>query len=137
MPKPIQITDEMKQKAKDEFAELLADLKMSDGKISYTKKFQYEKVSAVLWLTTLAYRKTLALITAFPDEVAWHGIAARQGHGEFIIEDIFVYPQEVTGSTVVTDQAGYTEWLYDFDDDDFNKIRMQALPWPSCWRGSD
>jgi len=37
-----------------------------------------------------------------------------------------VYPQEVTGSTVNTDWGKYTEWLYSFDDEDFNKIRMQG-----------
>ena len=40
---------------------------------------------------------------------------------------IFSYtPQEVTVSTVNTDQAAYTEWLYGLDDDTFNKIRMQG-----------
>jgi len=39
---------------------------------------------------------------------------------------IFVYPQEVTGATVNTDQKTYTEWLYGLDDDTFSQIRMQA-----------
>ena len=42
------------------------------------------------------------------------------------IEDIFVYPQEVTGSTVNTDQEEYTKWLYELDDEIFNKLRMQG-----------
>ncbi len=126
MSKLIRITDELKQKAQDEFATLLADMKMSDGKISYSKAFKYEKAFAVLWLTSLAYSKTVALVTTFSDEVAWHGIAVRQSKNEFVIEDIFVYPQEVTGSTVGTDQNRYSKWLYEFDDDSFNKIRMQG-----------
>ena len=105
---------------------MLEELKMSDGKINYSKSFKYKDASAVLWLTPEAYNKTVALVTAFSDEVAWHGIAARYGKGEFIIEDIMVYPQEVTGSTVNTDQDGYTKWLYEFDDDLFNRIRMQG-----------
>ncbi len=40
MSKPIRITDEMKQKAQTEFAEMLANMKMSDGKISYSKSFK-------------------------------------------------------------------------------------------------
>jgi len=116
----------MKQKAQDEFAELLADMKMSDGKISYSKAFKYEKATAILWLTPEAYSKTVMLVTGFSDEVAWHGTVARSGKSEFIIEDIFVYPQEVTGSTVNTDQEAYTEWLYEFDDATFNAIRMQG-----------
>jgi len=89
----------------------------------------------------------------FKDEVAWHGSVCRMVNdgragnsrtsddekvsasktldvsdfvSEFIIEDIFVYPQEVTGSTVNTDQVAYTEWLYGLDDDTFNTIRMQG-----------
>ena len=126
MPKPIRITSEMKQKAQNEFAALLADMRMSDGQINYSKAFQYEKASVILWLTPVAYSKTVALVSEFSDEVAWHGLAARQGVSEFIIEDIFVYPQEVTGSTVNTDQERYTQWLYEFDDDAFNAIRMQG-----------
>jgi len=126
MSVPITITDDMKQRAQTEFAEMLAELKMSDGKINYSKSFKYKDASAVLLLTPEAYSKTVALVTAFSDEVAWHGIAARSGKAEFIIEDIMVYPQEVTGSTVNTDQDGYTKWLYEFDDDSFNKIRMQG-----------
>ena len=130
MPRPIRITDAMKQKAQDEFAEHLLDLKMTDGQIHFYKSYQYDPktTGAILWFTPLAYRKTVALVTAFDDEVAWHGMAVRSNEvmNEFIVEDIAVYPQEVTGSTVVTDQEEYTKWLYAFDDGDFNKIRMQG-----------
>jgi hypothetical protein len=126
VPKPIRITDEMKQDAQTEFAALLNDLKMSDGEISYTRSFKYEKSTAILWLTPLAHSKTLALLNAFSDEVAWHGTVIRIAPNEFVIEDIFVYPQEVTGATVNTDQDGYTKWLYEFDDEIFSKIRMQG-----------
>jgi len=126
MSKPIIITEAMKKKAQIEFVKLLDDMNMSDGKISYTKSFKYEKATAILWLTSDAYSKTVALVTNFSDEVAWHSTAVRHNKNEFIIEDIFVYPQEVTGSTVTTDQEGYTKWLYEFDDDTFNAIRMQG-----------
>ena len=126
MSTPIRITDEIKEKAQAEFAELLGNLKMSDGEIRYSKAFKYKDAAAILWLTPVAYSKTVALINAFSDEVAWHGMAVRKAENEFIIENIFVYPQEVTGATVNTDQERYTKWLYDFDDDSFHKIRMQG-----------
>jgi len=126
MSKPIRITDQMKKDAQAEFAALLENLKMSDGAIRYTKAFENKDDACVLWLTPLAYSKTIALVTEFSDEVAWHGLAVRKAKNEFVIEDIFVYPQEVTGSTVNTDQGRYTKWLYEFDDDSFNKIRMQG-----------
>ena len=51
---------------------------------------------------------------------------SKSDSNEFIVEDIFVYPQEVTGSTVTTDQEAYSKWLYELDDDIFNNLRMQS-----------
>ena len=126
MSRPIILTNEMKQKAKEDFAAMLDNVKMSDGKLNYKKNFEYENTGAVVWLSPEAYRKILALVTEFDDEVGWHGTVYRTGDDEFMIEDIFVYPQEVTGSTVNTDQEEYTKWLYELDDDTFNKLRMQG-----------
>ncbi|MDL2234133.1 hypothetical protein LJC63_11235 [Ruminococcaceae bacterium OttesenSCG-928-L11] len=126
MSKPIRITDEMKTEAQAEFAKLLSGLKMADGEINYSKAYTCKDAAAILWLTPITYSKTVALVTAFSDEVAWHGTVTRKSASEFILEDIFVYPQEVTGSTVGTDQTRYTQWLYGFDDDAFSKIRMQG-----------
>jgi len=126
MPRPITITKEMKQTALSDFAELLDEMKMSDGEIKYNRSFKYEDTKAVLWLTPEAYRKIVALVTGFSDEVGWHGSAARFGENEFTIDNIFVYPQTVTGSTVTTDQTAYTDWLYGLDDETFNNLRMQG-----------
>ena len=126
MSRPIIMTEKMKQQAREDFASMLDTVKMSDGKLSYSKSFEFKDASAIVWLTPEAYKKILALVTEFPDEVGWHGSVSRTGDNEFIIEDIFVYPQEVTGSTVNTDQEAYTNWLYELDDDTFGKIRMQG-----------
>ena len=126
MSRPIILTEGIKQQIQKEFIEILGKAKMADGKLSYSKSFKYENSSAVVWLAPEAYKKILALVTEFSDEVGWHGAVSRSGENEFIIEDIFVYPQEVTGSTVNTDQEAYTRWLYELDDDTFNKIRMQG-----------
>jgi hypothetical protein len=126
MPRPIIMTEEMKQKARADFNEILDEIKMSDGKLIYNRVFKYENKSATVWLTQESYRKIVALVTNFSSEVGWHGTVSRAADNEFIIENIFVYPQEVTGSTVNTDQKLYTEWLYSLDDDAFNKIRMQG-----------
>ena len=126
MPRPIIFTEEMKQKARDDFNKMLENIKMSDGKFSYNKSFEYEDCGVTVWITPEAYKKILALVTEFSDEVGWHGTVTRNADDEYIIEDIFVYPQEVTGSTVNTDQGEYTKWLYELDDDTFNKLRMQG-----------
>ena len=126
MARPIVMTEEMKQQAQADFAATLAGVKMSDGKFSYNKSFKYENATATVWLTIEAYKKIVALVTEFPDEVGWHGTVSRPCDNEFIIEDIFVYPQVVTGSTVNTDQEAYTNWLYALDDDTFTSVRMQG-----------
>jgi len=126
MPRPITITEEMKQTALNDFAELLDGMKLSDGEVKYSRSFKYQDANAIVWLTLEAYRKIVALVIDSSDEVGWHGTVSRSGDNEFVIEDIFVYPQTVTGSTVNTDQAAYTEWLYSLDDATFNKIRMQG-----------
>jgi len=128
MSRPIVMTEEMKATVQQDFTAMLDGLKLSDGKINFSKAFKYkgETATATLWITPLAYRKTLALVTEFSDEVAWHGAVSRSGNNEFIIEDILVYPQAVTGSTVNTEQEAYTQWLYSLDDDTFNKIRLQS-----------
>jgi len=126
MPRPIVLTDEIKKKALDDFTTILDSVKMSDGKFSYSKSFNYKDGKATVRLTQEAYRKIVTLVTEFKDEVGWHGTVSRSGDNEFTIEDIYVYPQEVTGSTVNTDQAAYTKWLYELDDNTFNNIRMQG-----------
>jgi len=127
MPRPIILTETMKQKAREEFNEVLDNTKMSDGKFRYDRNFEYEGNSSVtVWITPEAYNKMYALVTEFEDEVAWHGTVTRDGKNEFTIEDVLIYPQEVTGSTVITDQKAYAEWLYEFDSETFNKIRMQG-----------
>jgi len=120
------MTDEMKQQAVADFSQLLNDIKMTDGTLSYNRCFNYKDRNVTVWLTMEAYRKIIALVIEFSNEVGWHGTVSRINDSEFVIEDIFVYPQEVTTSTVNTNQEAYTEWLYELNDDTFNNIRMHG-----------
>lgn len=124
MPRPIVLTEDIKQKARDDFSAMLDCIR--DGKITYSENFCYKECNVIVWFTSEAYSKTLALLTEFSDEAGWHGTVSRLNDNEFVIEDIFVYPQEVTGSTVNTDQKAYTEWLYGLDDEVFTKLRLQG-----------
>ena len=126
MPRPITLTKEMKQQLQKDFTAMLDGIQMLSGKLSYTIDCAYKDRSAIISLTPDAYRKIVTLVTEFQSEVAWHGSVSRVGDNEFIIEDIFVYPQEATRSTVNTNQNAYTQWLYGLDEDTFSKLRMHG-----------
>lgn len=108
---------------------LIANPRIVDGKVGYTHTFQKNDRKATLHFTETANIKMKTLIESFDKEIAWHGVAFRDEDPEkddYYIADILVYPQEVTGATVTTDQTRYQMWLYDHDDDVFNNIRFQG-----------
>lgn len=127
--KPIKLTQELIQQMTAEFMEALSKIKLSDGKVSYQKSFEYksgEGDGVKILFEPAAYAKMLVLLHSFSDEVAWHGIVNRQDNTTFVIKDILVYPQIVTGVTVDTDQEEYQKWLMKLDDETFNHLRMQG-----------
>ena len=129
MSKPIRITEKEIESVKDAFFKALEKVKVSDGKFSFSKTLDDVNRKATLLFTEKAWIKQSALISNFSDEVAWHGVARRgedESIDEYIIDDILVYPQEVTGATVTTDQEKYQNWLYSQEDEVFNNIRMQG-----------
>lgn len=128
MSKIIKMTAQNLDELRKDFEEALKGVKLSDGKINFTKTFGNIQRKATLYFTELAYLKMLTLVREFDKEVAWHGIAKRHDTEEdaYIISDILVYPQEVTGATVNTDQEKYQMWLMSHEDDVFDNIRMQG-----------
>ena len=128
MSKVIKMTPEMLKGLCEEFFQVVSTTPISDGKISFNKTLASDKKTATLSFTEKAWQKMQTLIREFDKEVAWHGVAKRDENEEngFIISDILVYPQEVTGATVNTDQAKYEMWLMSHDDEVFNNIRMQG-----------
>lgn len=128
MPKPIVLTAEIIEQMKAEFEEKLRAVKLSDGKLTYTKNFSYKDDNSKVFVmfTPLAYVKMISLLQHCSDEVAWHGFVERKSDDLFLITDIVVYPQEVTGATVNTDQEQYQRWVMSIDDDKFNSMRMQG-----------
>ena len=129
MAKIINIGPEWLEEIRRDFEESLKNVKLSDGKFEFRKTFGTVQRKARLNFTYTAWQKMQALISEFDKEVAWHGVAYRSEDpekDEYTITDILVYPQEVTGATVTTDQIKYQTWLMDHEDDIFNNIRMQG-----------
>lgn len=129
MSKPIKVTDAIMQQIMTEFYDNIMNSKMFDGKISYNKNFKWEKdEKAIVTFAPVAFAKMLQLLYGFSSEVAWHGTVYRDEKqpNRFRVEDIFVYPQLVSGSNVETDQNEYQTWLYALDDEVFDNLRMQG-----------
>ena len=129
MAKIIKLTPEVLAEVRKDFETALSGAKLADGKFNFSKSFSSSQRKATVYFTEIAWLKMQMLISEFDSEVAWHGIAKRgedPEKDEYIISDILVYPQEVTGSTVTSDQTKYQEWLMEQEDDVFNNIRMQG-----------
>ncbi|MCM1333432.1 MAG: hypothetical protein NC084_06355 [Bacteroides sp.] len=75
--------------------------------------------------TQEAWIKMTALLATFSTEIAWHGVIQREGD-LFRVTDILVFPQEVTGATVDTDEEAYTAWREELPNDVFCGVRMHA-----------
>ncbi len=126
MSRIIKVDESVIQSIREEFEKALAESKFANGKFSFTKTLSVVDRKAVIVYSEKAWLKQEALVNGFDKEVGWHGFARRGDGDEYYIDDIIVYPQEVTGSTVTTDQIKYQNWLYQRDDEEFNAIRMQG-----------
>lgn len=123
--KPIKLNDAQVRKIQDDVLKMLSEEKLYNGKIDLKYSIKSTPGDIRLGFSPLAFSKMLALIYTFDSEVGWHGTAVRTDDG-FFVKDIMVYPQEVTGTTVNTDQEGYEQWLMSLDDEQFNECRMQG-----------
>lgn len=125
MSKIIKPTEEDIRQIQEEFAETIAKHNFADGELVFKASAKSDRKAKVIF-KDLAWRKMKGLIDQMQSEVGWHGIAKRHEDEDkdwYIIEDILIYPQEVTGVTVTTDD-GYRNWL--FSQEDLNNIRMQG-----------
>lgn len=127
MSKIVRITPEYIEQCKEQFAQVLQNAKLADGKINFTKTFSTDsQQKTVLYFSPEAWVKMFMLLSQFDKEVAWHGVAERLGDN-YMITDIVVYPQTVTGTTVDMDTEKYAQWLMDnAEDERFYNIHMQG-----------
>lgn len=80
-----------------------------------------------VYITTDAYQKVMTLIQNFKTEVAWHGLVEHMpGTRSYIIYDVLVFPQEVTGTTADGIDGEYEQWLATLPDEQFEKCRSHG-----------
>ena len=131
MSRPIKLTEKIKKEITEDFLNSLKNFKFTGSSFSFNKKIETNKdeSKAKILFTPVAYVKMIYLINHFSSEVAWHGCGHRSEDNpdHFIIEDIVVYPQEVSGSTVSMDPEKYTDWIIEnIKDERMNNIIMQG-----------
>ena len=127
--KPIVLTQEAKDNALAMFQKLLNEATGdSDLKINITTDTLLQEQGIqkpTVYITTPAYVKMMSLIKSSDKELAWYGTVSRVLHN-YLIEDIYVYPQTVTSSTVDADEVKHAKWLMELSDDTINKLRFQG-----------
>ncbi len=130
MSKIIKLTPDHIRECITEFEKDLTSSKWADGKISFNKTIGTVSRKAKIFFTERAWMKMQALIREFDKEVAWHGVAFRgedPEKDEYIIKDILVYPQKVSGASVEMDTEEYAKWIEEnIEDERFFDIRMQG-----------
>lgn len=128
MSRPIKITKSIKDQLLATFLKNLEGARLDDGKITIEQQFEYDDKNdrIAVMFTPKAFTRMQTLIFSFDSEIAWHGVVRRLDDVTFLIEDILVYPQVVTGVTVNTDQDEYQKWMQSLDDDTFNSLHMQG-----------
>lgn len=99
---------------------------VKDGEdVKFEYKAEADKKMKVVF-SPAAYVKMTTLISKQSKEVGWNGIVTRRSDYEFYIEDILVYPQKVTGSTVDSDELEVEKWYKSLPEDDFKRLRFHG-----------
>ena len=125
----IQLTDDMKQKALTQFQEMLNNQRSSTSSInfSFNLKNEQKNEKVIVNFTATAWLKLWSLVSSEKGEIGWHGIVEKVNKGLYLIKDIIMYPQYVTGTTVQTDDVGYGNWLHkELSDDEINNLRFHG-----------
>jgi len=129
MARPIRLDSHMKMGILKAVAQQLDATRMTHSGIKIEKKFLLDgEHKCTVCYTQKAWFKTIMLIETQQDEVGWYGLCYRDKEDStvFRVEDIFVYPQKVTGTTVTPDAAEEAAWLNEFDDETFNHLRCHV-----------
>jgi len=132
MSRVVNLSNEQITEYTKEFEQMLRGNRFSDGSIRFQKTIPVGHERARVYFTPEAWAKHTYLIDECQKEVAWHGVAERVDGAEghlYVISDILVYPQTVTGASVDMDTEKYASWIQEHleaEDERFEKLRMQA-----------
>lgn len=76
-----------------------------------------------------AYIKILELVEQCKEEIGWHGLVVKAKDKQiYLVKDIIMFPQHVTGGSVIPDTEAYAKWTVEQMKDPvhFQKIRYHG-----------
>ena len=133
--RPLKLTPKLIGELTDEFREQLQEYNTHTDRINYSKnlsdifkKTSDEKTEKIqVNFTADAYLKMMQLVSTCPDEIGWHGTVQRVSDTKFIVDEILVFPQIVSGTEVTPDETAFNKWMLQFfeDDEDTTIQRMR------------
>ena len=132
MSKPITLTEQHLANCRANFERALQQARLTDAQFHFHETFAADKQTATIYFTPEAWTKMAALIQTFDREIAWYGVVQRgedTTKNDYIVSDIIVYPQTVTGTDVEIDTEAHAKWMedtYDTDDERMFHLHMQG-----------
>lgn len=134
--KPIKISEELIEKAVEELRNKLTKGGVVCGNEVSVRlpqpPSQGSKTATVIFSEKAAAKMT-ALVNHFSTEVGWMGTAYKDDVGVYVVDDIVVYPQHVTGAKVDTDAVEIAKWSDSLDDDVWDTLRFQGHSHVNMW----
>lgn len=130
MARLIKVPEERIQNAIDTFSGFVRSRALG-GELTFKHELDKVDAKADLFFTELAWLKMKNLVGEFDKEVGWYGSARRVTDAEnpstFLVDDILVYPQTVSGATVDFDTAGVAKWkMENYDDERMHRLFLHG-----------
>ena len=84
------------------------------------------QIKAEVTFSQIAWAKQLELVDKFKTEVQWHGTVTRTAKNTFRVDDILLFPHEVSAASVDSVQEEFEAWLDTLPNDIFLKNRIHG-----------
>ena len=100
---------------------------INDSTIKFEFKFSEEcKQKVVLYYTPQAYLKMMALVDHYDTEVGWYGLAEKHSSKEFLVYDVRMCRQIVSGAKVDTTDEDTLNFFDSLNDEDLDHLKFQG-----------
>lgn len=110
----------------EEIKEKLEKSSFISPKIEVVQQGKKDSRVGTLIITPNAWAKMMLLVAKYTTEIAWRGLIEKQEDGLYVVKDIVIYPQTVSGTTIITDYEKFDEWLESFTAEERKKMRFHG-----------